>query len=226
MKHYISYLRVSTKMQGQSGLGLEAQRKTISDVIARNQGALLTEYIEVESGSRGKLHKRVKIQRAVQHCKETGATLIVAKLDRLARDVEFTMSVINSGIDVMFCDFPHSGKLVITIVSAVAEYEREMTSKRTKEALAAKKARGEKVGATNPDWNKNGHIHGGQAMKDKMPYTRNRKMKGHIELLVAEGLNHKQIADRLNEQGFRTTNNRKFTNYTICRILKTPQPKQ
>lgn len=141
---YIAYLRVSTQKQGYSGLGLEAQR----DIIRNYLGDImpLSEFIEVESGRH---NDRPKLKEALSQCKTTGATLIVAKLDRLARNVSFLTSLLDSGQDIVFCDFPSANKMVISILGAIAQYEAELTATRTKQALAAKKARGCKLG--NPE---------------------------------------------------------------------------
>lgn len=143
---YISYLRVSTDRQGKSGLGLEAQRQAIENFMATDHGKLLREYLEVESGRKD---DRPQLQTALDACQETGATLLIAKLDRLARNVYFISTLMESGVEFVACDFPQANRLTIHILAAVAEHEREMISKRTKEALAAAKARGVKLGQNN-----------------------------------------------------------------------------
>ena len=150
---YIAYLRVSRERQGQSGLGLEAQRKAVRDYIAQRGGSLLCEYHEVESG---KKCDRPELDSALMDCRHTGAVLIVAKLDRLTRDAAFFLKLyedLGEG-GVAFCDFPQfptgpAGKFMLTMLAAVAEFERGMISQRTKAALAAAKARGVKLGTNN-----------------------------------------------------------------------------
>jgi len=142
---FISYLRVSTEKQGISGLGLEAQRKAIEDYLNGGRWELIKEFVEVESGKRA--DNRPMLRKALEACKRTGAKLLIAKLDRLSRNVAFIANLLESGVEFVACDFPSANKLTIHILSAMAEYEREMISKRTKEALKAAKARGVKLGS-------------------------------------------------------------------------------
>lgn len=147
-KDFCTYLRVSTTKQGASGLGLDAQRKICGDYIHAN-GTHVAEFSDVESGTH---RDRKGLWDAIEYCKKNGSTLVIAKLDRLARDVEFTFKVINTGIEIHFCDMPQVNTMILGVFAAVAQYERELTSKRTRDALAAKKARGEKVGAASDKW--------------------------------------------------------------------------
>lgn len=148
-KKYVTYLRVSTTKQGASGLGIEAQRKICGDFIAHNNGEAVGEFVDVESGTH---RDRKGLLNAINYCKQNGCALVIAKLDRLARDVEFCFKVVNTGIEIHFCDMPTINTLLLGVFAAVAQYERELTSSRTKAALGAKKARGEKVGAAAPKW--------------------------------------------------------------------------
>lgn len=140
---YVSYYRVSTSKQGKSGLGLEAQRETVSKHLKSIPSNLIAEFTEVESGKRT---DRPELAQALATCRRHGATLIVAKLDRLARNVEFTARLMNSGVEFVCCDNPHANRLTIHILAAMAEYEREQISQRTKAGLAAAKARGVNLG--------------------------------------------------------------------------------
>ena len=140
----VTYLRVSTARQGKSGLGLEAQQKAVADYLSTGQWNLLEDFVEVESG---KNSKRPKLLEAIELCKASGAKLLVAKLDRLARDAAFLMNLKDAGIDFVCADMPEANRLTIGIMALVAEQEREAISKRTKEALAAAKARGVQLGA-------------------------------------------------------------------------------
>lgn len=145
-KKYCIYLRVSTTKQGASGLGLEAQRKMCLDFIKRNNGTNAAEFTDVESGTH---RNRKGLWQAIDFAKRNGCALVIAKLDRLARDVEFTFRVINSGIEIHFCDMPVVNTMILGVFAAVAQYERELCSSRTKAALAQKKASGAKLGASN-----------------------------------------------------------------------------
>jgi len=131
---FIGYIRVSTDKQGKSGLGLEAQRKAIMDYLNGGSWELIAEYVEIESG---KIDERVELQKALKHCNMTGATLVIAKLDRLSRDSHFIGSVMKSGIEFIACDMPAANKFTIHILAAVAEHEREMISTRTRAAFSS-----------------------------------------------------------------------------------------
>jgi DNA invertase Pin-like site-specific DNA recombinase len=142
-RKYVAYYRVSTSKQGKSGLGLEAQRETVAQHLRTVPSKLVSEFTEVESGKR---IDRPELAQALATCRRHGATLIVAKLDRLARNVEFTARLMNSGVEFVCCDNPHANRLTIHILAAMAEYEREQISHRTKAGLAAAKARGVNLG--------------------------------------------------------------------------------
>ena len=143
---YATYLRVSTRKQGASGLGLEAQRKMCNDYITQCGGGSVQEFMDVESGTH---RNRRGLQQAINFCKANGCKLVIAKLDRLCRDVEFCFKVVNTGIDIHFCDMPTINTLLLGVFAAVAQYERELTSDRTKKALAVKKTQGVMLGAAN-----------------------------------------------------------------------------
>jgi DNA invertase Pin-like site-specific DNA recombinase len=143
---YVAYYRVSTAKQGASGLGLEAQRAIVDKYIADHNGTLTAEYRESISGAAKSLSKRKELAKALGIAKHEGATLIVAKLDRLARDAAFVLGLRAAGVEFVACDFPMANRLLITIVAAIGEYERELISQRTKDALAAAKARGVVLG--------------------------------------------------------------------------------
>jgi DNA invertase Pin-like site-specific DNA recombinase len=140
---WISYLRVSTDRQGKSGLGLEAQRNAVAEFLNGGNWSLVKEFVEVESGKRA---DRPKLAEAVKACRAYGAKLVIAKLDRLSRDAHFLLGVEKAGVDFVAADMPNANRLTVGIMAMVAEEERRMISKRTKEALAAAKRRGVKLG--------------------------------------------------------------------------------
>ena len=146
---YVTYLRVSTQKQGARGLGIEAQRKMCADFIKAHNGEVLQEFIDVESGTH---RDRPGLLQAIACCKKNGTPLVVAKLDRLARDVEFCFKVVNTGIEIHFVDMPTINTLLLGVFASVAQYERELTSDRTKKALEAKKAKGGKLGGQCEKW--------------------------------------------------------------------------
>lgn len=141
MSAYIAYLRVSTQKQGDSGLGLEAQNSAIARYTAN--GAVLATYREVESGKRS---DRPELRKALDMAKRTDATLVIAKLDRLARNVHFISGLMEAGVDFVACDMPQANRLTLHIMAAMAEHEGRAISDRTRSALAAAKARGVALG--------------------------------------------------------------------------------
>lgn len=141
--NFVAYYRVSTERQGRSGLGLEAQRETVRAHLNGGAWRLVAEVTEVESGKR---FDRPKLAEALRLCRLHGATLIIAKLDRLARNVAFVSSLMELGVDFVAVDFPQANRLTIHILAAVAEHEAKAISERTKAALQAAKARGTKLG--------------------------------------------------------------------------------
>lgn len=151
---YVAYLRVSTQRQGQSGLGIEAQRKVVNDHLNGGEWEIIAEYVEHESGKRSD-RRRKELAAALKHCKEEGATLIIANISRLTRNLAFLTRIIESQIPIIACDVPDMGnpsqnKFMLQMMANIAEYEGAMISDRTKNALAAKKARGESMGTPNP----------------------------------------------------------------------------
>src|SRR5262245_8795599 len=144
---YVAYYRVSTDKQGQSGLGLEAQKAAVEQRLNGGRWQIVAEFIEVESGKRA---SRPQLDAAIATCKNRKARLIVAKLDRLSRNVFFLLKLIDAGVDVLFADLPDlngaMGKFVLITMANVAELEAGLVSERTKAALKAAKARGVKLG--------------------------------------------------------------------------------
>jgi DNA invertase Pin-like site-specific DNA recombinase len=145
---FIAYFRVSTDKQGRSGLGLEAQRKTVADYLNGGNWELTAEFVEVESGKRS---DRPQLAKAIDAAKKAKATLIIAKLDRLARNVHFVSGLMEAGIEFVAADLPTTDKFMLHIYAAVAEQEARAISQRTKAALQAAKARGKRLGWANPN---------------------------------------------------------------------------
>jgi DNA invertase Pin-like site-specific DNA recombinase len=140
---WISYLRVSTDRQGQSGLGIEAQRASVAAFLNGGDWSLIKEFVEVESGKRS---DRAKLAEALAACRLYGAKLVIAKLDRLSRDAHFLLGLDKAGVDFVAADMPNANRLTVGIMAMVAEEERRLISRRTKEALAAAKTRGVVLG--------------------------------------------------------------------------------
>lgn len=214
---YVSYLRVSTQKQGYSGLGLEAQKEIIRNYL--NGKTPVTEYVEVESGRK---KDRPKLKEALDLCRKTGAILIVAKLDRLARNVSFLSNLLDD-VEIIFCDFPQANKMVLHILSAISQYEAELTASRTKSALQAKKARGYKLG--NPE-----HLLGkhNQAIQNSIMTCKtkadnnpnNKRAVAMLRTLVKENRSLNEMAKILNDEGFVTSQGAKFSKSTIHKLIK------
>ena len=217
---YVAYLRVSTQKQGYSGLGLEAQREIIQNFLYDKNP--IAEYIEVESGR--KTDKgRPKLKEALEICRKTGAKLIVAKLDRLARNVAFLSQLLESDVDIVFCDFPQANKMVLHILAAISQYEAELVATRTKQALAAKKARGAVLG--NPDHLLENldsaiakSVETNKRKAEENP--NNKRAAAMLKVLAKEGKTLQEMADYLNEQGFTTSKGYKFTRSAVLVLLK------
>ena len=140
---FISYLRVSTDRQGEHGYGIDAQRKAVADFLNGGSWQLLGEFVEVESGRR---NDRPQLAAALAACRRHKANLVIAKLDRLARNVAFIANLMDGKIDFICCDMPEATRLTIHVLAAVAEHEREMIAKRTKDGLRVAKERGVVLG--------------------------------------------------------------------------------
>jgi DNA invertase Pin-like site-specific DNA recombinase len=146
-RRFVAYYRVSTDRQGRSGLGLEAQQKAVRDYLDGGAWEIVAEFVEVESGERS---DRPELARALDACRKHKARLVIAKLDRLSRNLVFVATLMESSVEFVAVDNPHANKLTIHILAAVAEHEREAISERTKAALAAAKARGTRLGTPDP----------------------------------------------------------------------------
>lgn len=215
---YVSYLRVSTERQGRSGLGLEAQREAVENYLNGGRWKLLAEYVEVESGKR---NDRPELQKALHHAKVTGATLIVAKLDRLARNVAFLSNLMESGVEFVAVDFPQANRLTVHILAAVAEHEREMISARTKAALAAAKARGTRLGNPNGAAPLRGLGNGAAiAAVRENAERRAEDLRPVIEDIQAAGIGSvRGIAEELNRRGILTPRGGRWHPTSVARLL-------
>lgn len=211
---YVAYYRVSTQRQGQSGLGLEAQQQIISTHL-QAEDKIIAEFTEVESG---KKNSRPALEKALKLTRENDATLIIAKLDRLSRDIEFTFSLKNSGVDFVCCDLPEANTLTIGMMATFSQYERERISERTKAALAAKKARGFKLG--NPqNLTDEARAKGREAwQKIARANTNCKRASSLIKQLKKQGKSLRVIAKELNEAGFKTARGKKFTAMQVKRL--------
>jgi DNA invertase Pin-like site-specific DNA recombinase len=200
---FISYLRVSTTKQGQSGLGLEAQRKAVTNFLNGGNWTLLAEFVEVESG---KKNDRPELNKALAHCKLTGATLVIAKLDRLSRNAHFLLGLQEAGVHFIAADMPTANELTVGIMALVAQEERKAISARTKAALAAAKERGVRLGCPNgaAHLRQYGNELGVEAVKRNAD-ERAGKLADVIKEIQTKGITSlKGIADELNRMGVTT----------------------
>ncbi len=217
---FISYLRVSTARQGASGLGLEAQREAVSRYLNGGQWQLVQEIVEVESGKR---NDRPAIAEALRLCRLHKATLVIAKLDRLARNVQFISTLMDSDVEFVACDFPQANRLTVHILAAVAEHEALMISARTKAALGAAKARGVALGGQRGSRERmaamaaKGTVASG-IMRQKAAAKRNEDLLPVIrELRAAGALSLRAVADGLNKAGLTTS---KGGNWTATQVMR------
>lgn len=212
----VAYYRVSTQRQGQSGLGLEAQKSAVETYLAGNSDAeLLEEFVEVESG---KKNDRPKLQNAIALCKATGATLLIAKLDRLSRNAVFLLSLKDSGVQFVACDMPHADELTIGIMALLAQKEREMISERTKAALAAAKKRGVKLGGYKSNGFGGDYTLGGKAAAAKADEYAT-SIAGYVRQGQKTGMSLRQLAEFLNRKGIRTARGTTFRGQTVKNLI-------
>jgi DNA invertase Pin-like site-specific DNA recombinase len=217
---YVSYLRVSTDKQGKSGLGLEAQREAVKTFINGN-AKLIAEYVEIESGKRD---DRPKLKEALHRARVTGSTLVVAKLDRLSRNVAFLANMQESGVKFVAVDMPEANELTIHVLAAVAQHERQAISARTKAAMAAAKRRKGHKGfghKTLPKWLEGiGNDDAVAAIrakaadfaKDVLVVIEDIRASGHTTLQA--------IADELNEREITTARGGQWHPMTVRNVLQ------
>lgn len=208
----VSYVRVSTQRQGQSGLGLQSQLDSVDTYRNQHNGEVIAEYREIESGKRC---NRPEIRKAIDLCKKTGATLVVAKLDRLARSVSFTSQLMDSGVDFVACDNQNANRMTIHIISAVAENEALQISQRTKNALKVAKAKGTALGSPTP-----------MLLAAKGTKANATKAAEHASTVLpiatakrALGWTLEQIAHHLTGKGYTTRYGKAWTTTAVLRLL-------
>jgi DNA invertase Pin-like site-specific DNA recombinase len=219
---YVVYYRVSTKRQGESGLGLEAQRAAVEAYIRQHGGEVIAEYEEIESG---KNCRRPKIIEAILHCHRSWATLLIAKMDRLARNVFFISTLMESDVPFLACDNVHASRLTVHVLAAVAEEEARLISERTKAALRAFRLRGGRLGPTT--------FKNCEAWKPKQEEARKRATQRNTEIatvayeevrplvlsLRGQGLSLQAVADELNRQDHRTRTGKTWNKTQVKRLV-------
>lgn len=214
MNKYIAYYRVSTKMQGNSGLGLNAQKSAVLKFI-NNDDVLIESYTDVESG---KNNNRPNLLQAIEDCKNNDATLLIAKLDRLSRNAAFIFTLRDTQVKFKCVDMPEANSVTIGIMAVLAQDERERISKRTKDALAELKKQGVKLGSPQ-NLNKEARKKGLQARKrNARDNENNRKAQGFIVSLYKNGLSFYAITKELNRLGYKTRGNNEFQQNQVHRL--------
>ncbi|HVJ07431.1 MAG TPA: recombinase family protein [Acidisarcina sp.] len=218
---FISYLRVSTQKQGRSGLGLEAQRAAVLGYLNGGKWKLVEEVVEVESGKR---NDRPELARALALCRVHGAKLLIAKLDRLARNVAFIANLMEAGIEFEAVDLPQANRLTLHVMAALAEYEAKAISDRTKAALGAAKARGTKLGGRR--WAVETVANKANAasvkVRTEQAHKRANDLAPIVEAIKAEGgVSLRQIADGLNRRGITTARGGQWSAVQVKRLQGT-----
>lgn len=214
MKKYVSYLRVSTQEQKKSGLGMEAQRAIIAHFAGADQAEIVQEFVETESGKA--IENRPVLQEAIRFCSESGHTLIVAKLDRLSRDVEHIFQI-QKQLKEQFksCDLPSTDSLTLSIFAGLAQREREIISIRTKQALKAKKAQGITLGKPE-NFSNAGRWAGVATRREKAQNNpHNKRALSLIRHCRAKGFSFAKIAKELNGNGFLTVKGKEYQKATV-----------
>jgi DNA invertase Pin-like site-specific DNA recombinase len=210
---YVAYYRVSTHAQSQSGLGLDAQRNAVDSFIAANHGSLIAAYTEVESG---RAKNRPQLKAAIDDCSRRSAILVIARLDRLARNLFVVASLMESRVEFVAADMPSASKLTIQLIAAIAEHERDQISRNTRNALHAAKVRGTRLG--NPEI----------AIARKLAVEVSRKKaalfaKETVDFIRGKGIQSlplTAIASRLNRDGVRTQRNKTWTPSGVRNVLR------
>lgn len=216
-KQGVAYYRVSTKRQGASGLGLEAQQHAVRDLVARESIEVLASFTEIESGTRKA--DRPQLREAIALCRESKAVLLIAKLDRLARNVHFLSGLMESGVEFKACDMPVADNFTVHILAAVAEKEAKLISERTKAALVSARARGVRLGS--PDGFAPGVQQSGpMARREQAKAAYQGIVLDHLCTLRDGGMSYRKIADRLNTNGVRTRSGKLWSAMQVKRVFE------
>ncbi len=197
LRRFVAYYRVSTDRQGRSGLGLDAQREAVAGQVRRAAGMIVADFTEIESGKRA---DRPELRVALAEAKRHRATLIIARLDRLSRNMAFIANLMDARVEFVACDNPHATRLTLHILAAVAEHEREMISARTRAALAVAKARGVRLGNPRAALARERAAATHRATADKFAATVHAAIGG----MAAQGMSLRAIARELDQRGVPT----------------------
>jgi len=217
MKKYVAYYRVSTSSQQKSGLGLDGQKTMVDNFIGSNQGELIASFTEVETGTSKK--QRTVIYEALAYAKQNKAILVIAKIDRLARNVHFISGLMNANVEFVCCDMPSANNLTIFLMSALAEEEARLISSRTKAALAEKK-KVMKLGT--PENLTYEHRMMGVAKRQQLAKENkaNQRATAMIVQYRLSGLSYDKIVELLTQNNFMSVTGKKFTSTSVMRLYK------
>jgi DNA invertase Pin-like site-specific DNA recombinase len=214
-RKFIGHFRVSTERQGHSGLGLDAQRASVAAYLSGGHGELTEAFTEIETGKGAKsLDKRPQLRAALDMCRKVKATLVIAKLDRLARNVHVITGLIESGVDFVAVDMPQANKTMLQMHAVMAEWEADCISRRTREALAAAKARGVILGATGPSNLRNSLV---RLQSEADAFAA--KMRDVLLGLKARNLSQREIAKALNGLGIKSPRGGEWHLITVQRVF-------
>ncbi len=212
---FIAYYRVSTQKQGQSGLGLEAQKQTVLNYLNGGQWELMQEFTEIETGKGADaLAKRPQLKAAIEAAKKQKATLIIAKLDRLARNVHFVTGLLETGVDFVAADMPQANKVMIQMHAVMSEWERDQISARTKAALAAAKVRGVVLGVAGAA-NLRPNVEQRQQAADEFAEG----LKITIDGYKAQNLTQRAMVAELNKTGIKTARGGAWSLVQLQRVM-------
>lgn len=216
---FVAYYRVSTDKQGKSGLGLEAQKEAVAAYLNGGNWTVLAEFMEIETGKGSNaLEKRPELQKALALAKREKATLIIGKLDRLARNVHFISGLLETGVAFICADMPDADRTMIQMMSVFAEFEARKISQRTKEALKIKKvqlaAEGKRLGNPDPDTDAMNQVRSEKATANA------EKIRDLLTTWQGEGMSQRAMADKLNHLGLTTTRGQEWKQGQVQRALK------
>jgi len=217
---YIAYYRVSTAKQGQSGLGLEAQQSAVSGYLNSKSGELLAEYTEVQSGKKDE--NRPELQAALRQCRLSGATLLIAKIDRLSRNPAFLINLQDSSTNFVCVDMPEANNFTVGILACMAGYYRQQISDNTKAALKAAKAKGVKLGNPRLDEFRNTDTTNARAAKISKAKQRNADILsiiGEMRDSAGNALSLRDLTAMLNDAGYRTARGKEWHPTSVSRVL-------
>lgn len=210
---FVAYYRVSTQKQGVSGLGLDAQKQTVGEYVRNAPGSLLATFCEVETGKGANaLSKRPELRKALDECRKHGAVLVIAKLDRLARNVHFISGLMESRVQFVACDLPEANQLTLHVMAAFAEHEARRISERTRDALAAAKARGTKLGRM-------GRANLKPVLERRQADARQfaEQHRGLFEGMRLRGLSRRRMVEELNRLGIKA---RQGGGWSLCQVQR------